>query len=783
MSVTVKSQNDVLWFCLVLLVEVFGLSVALGGPWIEVSYFLLVVISQTIAGAYIWAHLRKHELRLPIPELLAMGFTIGSSTAAISQLFLRDLLGVRLMISPYVPIIAVAIWLIFKRSPRLAVEITHTDSTTLLWLLFPAPLALTQYSYPTFIFFVLPLFLLALFFNSKKFYLNLVSIFVLPFILLISFVLGSFINFVSNNGSGISRAINNDLRYDVAYAIGTARWGANSNIAFFGQTESYYKASYLWLGPIFSPLNSKAIDLIEASVPAFLISILGFAIWTLTQKIEPNTTIAGLSSVLIYLQPIMPDSLQLSIRPNWLLGLIYLVTAASLLLVGPWRDASIVRVIVSVSGFFVAITRLSLVFPIFAMTFFANMQINNLIIYCKRVALNWLFLSASVFAGFVLFSYPQGSLSPRALLIDLKEWPLDPFTSTRIALMTTLCISTPFYIYFFLETKFKVQRQKPVLLLCVFLISNAFIPRQYSADQDFLTPFLVLTAPFISIALWHARSQTIDFSSTRKKLITFSLLSGIGIRLLYDFYILNDKWQNRVELFLNKFVNSGDTFAITPLVVSIIAVFVISRKLLLTKSARSFSLFVLTIFSTNVGIFVATTVNPISDALFNDAEIFDTTTHPIVERWQNNMTIMALGELRDNSSDEDVVASNFGQGKDAPYDDDFRVQLSLQKQMYLTGPQYQLLDRYDSNQRTKNPNLISKQGLQYLERLRTRFLTSVEFPVRPSDKFLQNMLEQNVKWFVVDLERTELRDWEPWATTRFINDKVAILELATEVKS
>ena len=782
MSVTVKSQNDVLWFCLVLLVEVFGLSVALGGPWIEVSYFLLVVISQTIAGAHIWAHLRKHELQLPIPELLAMGFAIGSSSAAISQLVVRDLLGIRLMISPYVPIIAVAVWLIFKRSRRLAVKITHTDSTTLLWLLFPAPLALTQYSYPTFIFFVLPLFVLALFLSSKKFYLNLVSIFVLPFVLLISFTLGSFINLVSNNGAGISRAISNDLRYDVAYAIGTARWGANSNIAFFGQTESYYKASYLWLGPIFSPLNSKAIDLIEASVPAFLISILGFALWTLTQKLEANTTIAGLSSVLIYLQPIMPDSLQLSIRPTWLLGLIYLVTAALLLLVGPWREASIVRVVVSVSGFLVAITRLSLVFPIFAMTFFANMQTNNLIIYCKRIALNWLFLSASVFAGFVLFSYPQGSLSLRALLLDLKERPLDPFTSTRVALMTTLCISTPFYVYFFLETKFKVQRLKPVLLLCVFLISNAFIPRQYYADQDFLAPFLVLTAPFISIALWHARSQTIDFCLTIRKLMTVSLLGGIGIRLLYDFYILNDNWQNRVELFINKFVKSGDAFAITPLVVSILAVFVTSRKLLLTKSARTFGLVVLAIFSTNIGIFVATTLNPISDALFNDEEILYTTTQPIVERWQNNEIILALGELKGNSSDEDVVASNFGQGKDAPYDDDFRVQLFLQKQMYLTGPHYQLLERHDSNKMTENPSLISKRSLQYLERLRTRFLTSVEFPVRPSDKFLQNMLEQNVKWFVVDLERTELRDWEPWATTRFINDKVAILELAIEVK-
>jgi len=40
----------------------------------------------------------------------------------------------------------------------------------------------------------------------------------------------------------------------------------------------------------------------------------------------------------------------------------------------------------------------------------------------------------------------------------------------------------------------------------------------------------------------------------------------------------------------------------------------------------------------------------------------------------------------------------------------------------------------------------------------------------------------NVKWFVVDLGNTPLRDWEPWATTRFINEKVAILELPLAVK-
>ncbi|NBY60788.1 MAG: hypothetical protein EBQ54_00300, partial [Actinobacteria bacterium] len=75
----------------------------------------------------------------------------------------------------------------------------------------------------------------------------------------------------SNNGTGIGRAVDNDLRYDVAFAIGTAKWGINSNIANFGQTESYYKFSYLWLGPIFNLFDLKAIDLIEASVPLLIV--------------------------------------------------------------------------------------------------------------------------------------------------------------------------------------------------------------------------------------------------------------------------------------------------------------------------------------------------------------------------------------------------------------------------------------------------------------------------------------------------------------------------------
>ena len=56
--------------------------------------------------------------------------------------------------------------------------------------------------------------------------------------------------------------------------------------------------------------------------------------------------------------------------------------------------------------------------------------------------------------------------------------------------------------------------------------------------------------------------------------------------------------------------------------------------------------------------------------------------------------------------------------------------------------------------------------------------TSMDFPNYPSRDLLAIMRKEDVKWFVVDLTNTTLRDWEPWATTRFMNEKVAILELA-----
>ncbi|MFM9122590.1 MAG: hypothetical protein ACKOQX_06945, partial [Actinomycetota bacterium] len=66
----------------------------------------------------------------------------------------------------------------------------------------------------------------------------------------------------------------------------------------------------------------------------------------------------------------------------------------------------------------------------------------------------------------------------------------------------------------------------------------------------------------------------------------------------------------------------------------------------------------------------------------------------------------------------------------------------------------------------------------YRDELIRRFETSINFAVQPSEQYLTNMTNQGVSLYVVDLERTPLRSWEPWATTEFINDKVAVLRLA-----
>jgi hypothetical protein len=780
--VALKQRNDALWFCLVLLVEVFGLSVALGGPWIEVSYFLLVVVSQTVAGAYIWAYLRRNEQQLPIPELLAMGFAIGSSSAAISQLILRDLLGIRLMISPYVPIIAVTIWLIVKQSPKLGVEITHTDSTTLLWLLFPAPLAMTQYSYPTFIFFVIPFFIFAVSIGSKKLKLIFFSRIAIPFISIFSYVLGSFINFTSNNGTGISRIIADDSRFDFAHALGTARWGINANIEFVNQTYSYYKISYLWLGPIFAPRGVKAIDLFDFSISVVFLTLIGIALWSLSFRITAKSKVSHLAAVIVFVLTALPDPIQINLRVLHLLGLIYLLTVAVLLLATQKTNLIVGFLTLAFSGFIVAATRFSYVYQLIPFILVSRLRprvsLKNLLKPLEAI----LFFAIGILIALVLFSYKNGSTLYGQGVLSASAWPIKPTDSTRFLIVSTVASTLPILLIYLFTKDSRHFRFFIFLSLMTLLSSQIFVPHLFVRDNDFLISFLLITSPFVANAII-ASIEKLPIN----KVIGFFLIGlvflGVLFRFLYDRFNRPPTNSRKLVYELHRLVNND--LALNYSYIMVASALAASVYLFLgIRQIKILCAIVITTFlCLSCGVFLGTAINPIMDSIIHDEKLVERKIPLMVERWDDQDRLQALVFAKARSYSDDIFASNFGLFEDTGNYDDYRVQIALERRLYLTGRYSYLYENFPSlfkfprHSRTKLSDLD-----RFSQELSRRFKTTIEFPIRPNDEFLQNMLDQNVKWFVVDLERTKLRDWEPWATTRFINEKVAVLELATNIE-
>ena len=782
MSTALKSRNDVLWFCLVLLVEVFGLSVALGGPWIEVSYFLLVVVSQTVAGAYIWAHLRKHEQQLPIPELLAMGFAIGSSSAAISQLILRDLLGIRLMISPYVPIIAVAIWLLVKRSPKLGVEITHTDSTTLLWLLFPAPLAITQYSYPTFIFFVIPFFIFAVFVGSKNLELIFFSRIALPFTSIFSYILASFINSTSNNGSGLSRIIADDSRFDLAHAIGTARWGINSNIEFANQTYSYYKISYLWFGPIFASKGTRAVDLFDFPISIVLLTLIGLAIWSFSFRVTARPKVSCLAAVVAFLLASLPDPIQVNLRVLHLIGLVYLLTSATLFIAALKTSSLFASLALTFSGFIVAGARFSYIYQLLPVILFTRLRPPNKFKNVLELIKALVFYAIGILVAMIIFSYRSGSTQYNQIVLSASAWPINAVDSVKFLIVSTVASTLPILLIYATSKESFELRTIALWSSLTLVSSQVLIPHLFLRDTDFLITFLFITSPLVASAVFISIGRI-----QKSKVVTFFLVCfvflGVLFRFSYDLFNRLPTNSRRLDSVLHSLVNNDLLFNSAYILVA----FFLATSLYVFADyhqAKSFSSMAITsFFCLGLGTCLGTAINPITDSIIHGEKLVNREVPVMVERWNNPDRLEALRRANTIISNDDIFASNFSLFKGTGHYDDYRVQLVLDRKSYLTGRYSYLYKNFPSIFNHYNqPNTKQSDSDRFSQELSRRFETSIDFPSRPSADHFQNMRDQNVKWFVIDLERTELRDWEPWATTRFINDKVAILELATDIE-
>ena len=770
MSVTVKSQNDVLWFCLVLLVEVFGLSVALGGPWIEVSYFLLVVVSQTVAGAYIWAQLRKDELRLPIPELLAMGFAIGSSTAAISQLFLRDLLGVRLMISPYVPIIAVAIWLIFKRSPRLAVEITHTDSTTLLWLLFPAPLALSHYVWLLLPAYLAPLLLFLLL--LRRAHIEVITRNIKKIVAVATLILALFTNYVISALTNVSPSrvlAEADLLFDVGHAVTFANFGINENIAMAGQNFQYYKFSHLWLGPILLNTTEVGITVATTIIPLLFLLMIGMALWTLTYYFSNSNRAANIASVLFFALATIPEPILLEIRIAYLFPYFILICGGVIILKHSTVNSVTTYTLITFTVFVVTYSRIFLLpaLMVFTTTAFLRPPLAKKGLLNKVTLLTTSYVVGSSFAIFLLFFTKES--------VALREAVQIPRTSSLVSFANAFTLYG--LIILFGASIFKANRLLQTFTLCsiaVMFSLHLLVPRQLPSGTTFLLPLLLNMVPILATTI-HSKFQ--KWSPMIKLNIALAVTASVTGFAFSSFYF---KYQYIVEpgsvlmnaywwLFIRQLHSSNiefttlrlQVFELLPILFILLFLFSIMQK-----SRRSFDgAFTLVVVAVLFGNSIAITArhflldpSSTSPALFADEASQS-------RRWLDNSRTTALDTARSLIKSGSTIATNFGNYETDGPNDTYLVPTELRARSYLSPPY-------------PDPTVDDEKSEKLNSLISNRKSISINFPTAPSDLMLRDLAEVGAEWFIVDLERTELRDWEPWATTRFINDKVAILELA-----
>jgi hypothetical protein len=783
--VETNSLREILLFCAVLLVEIYSLAVSFGGPFVEVGYFLLVVISQTFAGAYIWAQLRQSDKTLPLPELLAMGFAIGSASAAISQLIIRDLIGIRLFLSPLIPIIGVAIWLITKRDPQLPVKVTHATTNTLLWLLFPAPLALTSYSM-----FLLPLFiaplLLAIYFANRRQMLiikpNYKSLtFISLSFLTLAFINRTMLNELTTSKIGIDQYAD-DIRFDVVQSIGFARWGIITNIELANTSEAYYKVSHLWLAPI---MNFDAQSLMNISVtilPIFLMLMTGLAFFAITLKMTANHKAACVAACLYFIQTDFNESFGINLRSVWLLSSFYIfafgVYALRFIKIG----ANNQKLSIFISAFVISGTRIFLAPFMISMIFLnRNRFLPSIKTFLWANLLSGIYICVGIATSLFVFSRGTDSTLYSSIQILTGDWPVSLKKTLSFVVKATMPRVGLLVLTLVFVSRYQYLRLYVLASSLVFAVIQFWSPRVFAHDTYVLVPYLMTLTPVFSVIIIDTFERVQNRNRAKLIFICLCLLIGFILKTFYD--------SVRDELYYNSIIKDSviglmsNEYLVNLVLLStcLLLTLLLNLRFQIATKKVILPLILCSIVVSNVGVKIGSLTRPVTEYLRYNDVFLGGERDSLLVRWdEDNDLTSGLKMVNSISSEDDVIASNFGLRRTGGFNDVLRPQIVVSRRFYISG-RYRYLTtslpltfsneyRYSSNPDVKR-NIFARM-------LRERMNTSMDFPNYPSRDLLANMRRENVKWFVVDLTNTTLRDWEPWATTRFMNEKVAILELA-----
>ena len=249
---------------------------------------------------------------------------------------------------------------------------------------------------------------------------------------------------------------------------------------------------------------------------------------------------------------------------------------------------------------------------------------------------------------------------------------------------------------------------------------------------------------------------------------------GFLLRLFYDLYKWTDKTNTRVFLKPlvalatdGKYVAVFTTAPFLALITFLLLLFKFRQQPFIWRP-----ILLLTALSMSLGISIAATYRSVTGHYRYNLELAGEIEPDSPMAWYVEADRLdALEWMRNNTSRDDIFAQNTSlpDYRSTAYSSSLIISGSVHRRAFIEGT-YGAALQYDYARH------VSHQTEQQRNEI-LRLSTSYSFPITPNETMLKILQSYYVKWFIVDLGNTELRDWEPWATTRFMNEKVAILEL------
>ena len=552
-----------------------------------------------------------------------------------------------------------------------------------------------------------------------------------------------------------------DEIYDAGHSIGFANWGINSNIFQTDSSFSYYKLSYLWLGPIFELTGSSVLLISSAVAVPLIFTVIGTALWTITFSIGKSIHAACIASVLVFLQHSLTDPWNIPLRPAQSLVLCYLI-ASIVALLRIWTSRLNLSLVTAFALFVVFATRAQ-----YGLLLAAVIAAAHLISLARK---------ETTILKSLAFAIPSAISLLICYRIFFSADFLDYGNPVHDNVLATLASGLGLRVVIpMLLTQNLLFNRDNLLLKYLFVISALLIfvvDHQLLGDSSFFTILLICS---IFIAIHLSSIKNVMTSRLLILLTIFAIVAGIMLRLLYDFY----KWKDpTIYTGLRHFINTAAThkdlallFSIPPFI--FIAVVLVAFLKIIRQTKLWRSVLIMTAIGMSFGVTLATTFRQVTGHYRYNLEISDRSTNQDDEYSSVDSQIETVVEwLQSNSSKDDIFATNseIPDYSTSAKPQEMPISIMAHRQAYIEAPHVGLGLRQDY---PREPISQSKQIKEILKRLDVSYF----FPIRPSKELLTKLQESQVKWFVVDLANTELRDWEPWATTRFMNEKLAILEL------